>query len=269
MANSYFFAFVRRAASSYPFTMLHLIAYFAHHQRSFSHRALDSGDAKSLAHRAVDTLAHRTLTALTLALVVVLAERRVLLLGAAVFALVEDAEVLVVGVLFKISITFPMLYPPAVREQSKKATHNQILRRRANIRNQPIQQIKTHTLPHHDPQNLNLILIRRQRVVGNNILLRPQQVTDILLFDVRKLLLELITETEGHNWQTGVVVGARFVVFAEDLGGCALEGVLAFLAVDVGHTGVPAGGFEGLGEEAGVGQAVLHDGAIAGEAEVD
>ncbi len=39
--------------------------------------------------------------------------------------------------------------------------------------------------------------------------------------------------------------------------------------MDVAEAGVPACGLEALGEDASVGEAVLHDFTVAGEAEVD
>ncbi len=146
---------------------------------------------------------------------------------------------------------------------------NQILRRRTNITNQPIQQIKRHALPNHHPQNLNPILIRWQRIIRDDVLFCTQQFRDGILFQMREFLLEFIAEAKGDDGETRVVVCGGFIFFAEDSGGRAEEGVCADGAVDVGDTGVPACCFEGFGEQARVGHAVLHDLAVAGEAEVD
>jgi len=169
---------------------------------------------RALAHTPMHTLAHGAVPSLPLPFMVVLPHRRVLLLSARVFALAEDAQVLVIRV-------------------------NQPLRRPTDIRNQAIQQIKTHTLPHHHPQNLNLVLIWRQRVIRDDILFSPQQVTDVHLLDVRELLLELVAEAEGDDGETGVVICAGLIFLAEDLGGGASEGVCAFGAVNVGDAGIP------------------------------
>lgn len=85
---------------------------------------------------------------------------------------------------------------------------------------------------------------------------------------MRVLLLEVVCESESHNRQTGIVVCAGLALFAlVRLAFLVLE--LALGAVDVAHAAVPACGLEGFGEETGVGHGVLHDAAVAFEAEVD
>ena len=88
------------------------------------------------------------------------------------------------------------------------------------------------------------------------------------------ILLEGVGEAEGHHGETGVVIRARFaVLLAVGVGEFdvlqRLQLVHALGAVDVAHALVPARGLQALGQEAGVGEAVLHDGAVPVEAEVD
>jgi hypothetical protein len=102
----------------------------------------------------------------------------------------------------------------------------------------------------------------------NDVLLSTQQVRNANLLDVRVFLLEIVGETERHDRQTGVVVCARLAVFAfVRLAFLVLQ--LALGAVDVAHAAVPAGRLERFGQQAGVCEGVLHDAAVAFEAEVD
>lgn len=85
---------------------------------------------------------------------------------------------------------------------------------------------------------------------------------------------EGVGEAEGHHGQAGVVIRARLTIFLAV--GVAefdvLEGlqlVHALGAVDVAHALIPPCSFQAFGQQAGVGEAVLHDGAVAVEAEVD
>lgn len=164
---------------------------------------------------------------------------------------------------------------------------NQRLRHLHNIRHQPIQQIKAHILPDNHSQDLCPILLGRQRVVGNDPLPRPEQQRDSLLLNVRELALELIREPKRHNRQAGDEVSRRLgpglLLRANSAGngvfdlvrrlGGELGGAgVVFLgdgAVDVADAGVPACGLQAAGEDAGVGEAVLCNLAVAREAEVD
>jgi len=82
------------------------------------------------------------------------------------------------------------------------------------------------------------------------------------------LLLEVIGEAEGHDWQTGVVVCAGLAFFAL-IGLALLVLELALGAVDVAHAAVPAGGFERFRQKASVRERVFHDAAVAFEAKVN
>jgi hypothetical protein len=146
---------------------------------------------------------------------------------------------------------------------------NQALGRLANICNQPIQEIKAHRFPYHHSKNLNILLIRGERIVGNNVLFGSKKVRDGLLFQVWEFFLEFVGESEGHNRETGVVVCGGLVCFSKNGVLYAKELVFAFLAVDIRYAGVPSCGLERLGKEASVAQAVFHDGSVACESEMD
>lgn len=151
---------------------------------------------------------------------------------------------------------------------------HQRFRHADDVGDQHVEQIERHALADDDPQDLRLLLVGRERVVGDDVLLRPEQGGQGSLLDVGVILLEAVGEAEGHHGQTGVVIRARLPVLlavgvAEfDVPG-RLQLVHALGAVDVAHALVPSGGFQAFGQEAGVGEAVLHDGAVAVEAEVD
>ncbi len=62
------------------------------------------------------------------------------------------------------------------------------------------------------------------------------------------ILVEFVREAEGDYWETGVVVGATFVVAAgrglEFL--CVFQDMLAFGTMNVADAGIPACRFERL-----------------------
>lgn len=116
------------------------------------------------------------------------------------------------------------------------------------------------------------------RHTGNNVLLGAKQVADGNLLDVGKVLLELITQGEGDDWQSSIVVCASLVVpsvayFALLEFKLALRSgevsnfhdpgkgghVELYSPVDIRNATEPTGGFEGLGQQASVCQCVLHD----------
>jgi hypothetical protein len=85
---------------------------------------------------------------------------------------------------------------------------------------------------------------------------------------VRVLLLEVVRETERHDWQAGIVVCTGLAVFAfVCLALLVLE--LALRTVDVAHATVPACRLKRFRQQASVCESVLHDAAVALEAEVD
>jgi hypothetical protein len=120
---------------------------------------------------------------------------------------------------------------------------------------------------------------------GDNVLLGAEKVGDGFLLDVGVVFVELVGEREGYDGKTGVVVCAilPFIVLLLAL----FELEVTFLAVDVTDTAVPAlyrevsiclygssarsmySVFERSAQQPRIGQHVLHNSAVSGEAQVD
>ena len=100
-------------------------------------------------------------------------------------------------------------------------------------------------------------------------MLHSQKRTHSLLLDVREFLLEVIGESESHNWKTGVVVGGRFFVIAYSCVLNVAKSKHALLAVDIADASIPSGSLECLGQQSCVTHAAFHDSSVAIEAKVD
>lgn len=76
-------------------------------------------------------------------------------------------------------------------------------------------------------------MVLEEGLTGDDVLFPAQEVADGFLVDVAVLFLEVVREAECYDWQTRVVIGAGFVVFAEDDFAFALVDVLSLFAMDV------------------------------------
>lgn len=81
--------------------------------------------------------------------------------------------------------------------------------------------------------------------------------------------LEILRETEGHDRQAGIVLGARLPFLAVFDFRRAFVVVLSPLAVDVAHANIPPSLLQRLAQQPRVRKAVLHDVPEAFEAEMD
>jgi hypothetical protein len=172
-----------------------------------------------------------------------------------------------------------------------------------DVRNETVDHVQRQRLAYDHAEDLSLILTRRERVVcsglatvrpgcvcgevqtGDDVLLGAEKVGDGFLLDVGVVFLELVGEREGYDGKTSVVVCAilPFIVLLFAL----FELELAFLTMDVTDTTVPTlyckvsmclygssarstySVFERSAQQPRIGQHVLHNSAVSGEAQVD
>jgi len=73
---------------------------------------------------------------------------------------------------------------------------DQVLRDGADVGDEAVEKVEGHALADNDTEDLCLLLVGRERVVGDDVLFGSEQVGDGLLLDVWEFLLEFIREAE-------------------------------------------------------------------------
>jgi hypothetical protein len=110
-----------------------------------------------------------------------------LFLGAGIFALAQDRKVGFIVVLFLVSLvhTSPIILQQSpctlyIQQQicmqddkggeEKERVYNEILSRLAYIRNETVEEIKTHAFAHHDTQDFDFVFVGWEGIVGDDVL---------------------------------------------------------------------------------------------------
>ena len=121
------------------------------------------------------------------------ARTRMLFLGAGIFALAKDRKVGFIVVLLVVSLVHsspsisttitnaPRLHTPANLNakmigggEEKERAYNEVLSRLAYIRNETVEEIKTHAFAHHDTQDFDFVFVGREGIVGDDVLFCSQ-----------------------------------------------------------------------------------------------
>lgn len=86
---------------------------------------------------------------------------------------------------------------------------------------------------------------RGKKLTGDDVLLRPQQIANSSLFDIRIFLFELIAKSEGNDGKSRVVTRARIISFVWVVHSTfAIVHVFPGFAVNIRDAFIPACSFQ-------------------------